>query len=211
MLAGLAVILGTIAIGLVFSRTITLPMRELIERAARIGRGDREAFRPLRHYGTREFAQLSHSFLGMAEQLALRRDYIATFSAHLTHELKSPLTSIKGAAELLQDSIQGKSEGLTPADGTGMGLAIARGDGEPWRLNQAQADRRGGGLRASVSRGLDGEHPGGDDGSDGDETSNGPAGGIFQFRMTGRPHDLCRIGGMLLCHDSLARFFPRHM
>ncbi|MGY8668122.1 ATP-binding protein [Bradyrhizobium sp. UFLA05-109] len=116
VLAGLAVILGTIAIGLVFSRTITLPMRELIDRAARIGRGDREAFRPLKHYGTREFAQLSHSFLGMAEQLARRSDYIATFSAHLTHELKSPLTSIKGAAELLQDSLQGKPDSLTPAE-----------------------------------------------------------------------------------------------
>ena len=62
-----------------------------------------DAFRPLAHYGTREFAQLSHSFLDMAEQLARRSDYIATFSAHLTHELKSPLTSIKGAAELLLD------------------------------------------------------------------------------------------------------------
>ncbi|MFT4118450.1 ATP-binding protein [Bradyrhizobium sp.] len=118
VLAGLAVILGTVLVGLVFSRTITLPMRELIDRAGRIGRGDREAFRPLRHYGTREFAQLSHSFLGTAGQLARRSDYIATFSAHLTHELKSPLTSIKGAAELLQDSLQGRSESLTPAEQT---------------------------------------------------------------------------------------------
>jgi hypothetical protein len=29
--------------------------------------------------------------------------------------------------------------------------------------------------------------------------------------MTGRPHDLCRIGGMLMCHDSLARYSPRYM
>src|SRR4029434_11208007 len=49
----------------------------------------------------------------MAEQLARRSDYIATFSAHLTHELKSPLTSIKGAAELLLDSLQSKSDTLT--------------------------------------------------------------------------------------------------
>ena len=88
-------------------------MRELVDRAARISRGDRDAFRPLAHYGTREFAQLSHSFLDMAEQLARRSDYIATFSAHLTHELKSPLTSIKGAAELLLDSLQSKSDTLT--------------------------------------------------------------------------------------------------
>ena len=88
-------------------------MRELVDRAARISRGDRDAFQPLAHYGTREFAQLSHSFLDMAEQLSRRSDYIATFSAHLTHELKSPLTSIKGAAELLLDSLQSKSDNLT--------------------------------------------------------------------------------------------------
>src|SRR2546423_1017474 len=113
ILAALAVVFATIIIGLVFSRTITRPMRELVDRAARISRGDRDAFRPLAHYGTREFAQLSHSFLDMAEQLARRSDYIATFSAHLTHELKSPLTSIKGAAELLLDSLQSKSDTLT--------------------------------------------------------------------------------------------------
>src|SRR3954447_12948100 len=116
ILAALAVVFATIIIGLVFSRTITRPMRELVDRAARISRGDRDAFRPLAHYGTREFAQLSHSFLDMAEQLSRRSDYIATFSSHLTHELKSPLTSIKGAAELLLDSLQSKSDKLTPME-----------------------------------------------------------------------------------------------
>jgi two-component system sensor histidine kinase CreC len=118
ILAGLTVIVAAIAIGLVFSRTITRPMRELIDRATRIGRGDRNAFQPLRHYGTREFAQLSQSFLDMARQLSQRSDTIATFSAHLTHELKSPLTSIKGAAELLLDSLQSQSDRLTPVEQT---------------------------------------------------------------------------------------------
>jgi len=113
ILAAIAVMLATLAIGLVFSRTITKPMYELIGRAARISRGDREAFKPLVHYGTREFAQLSRSFLDMAEQLSRRSDYIATFSAHLTHELKSPLTSIKGAAELLLESAQSEKDNLT--------------------------------------------------------------------------------------------------
>lgn len=113
ILATLAVVLGTVLIGLVFRRTITRPMRELVSRVDRIGRGDRNAFRPLAHYGTREFAQLSKSFLGMAEQLSRRSDYVATFSAHLTHELKSPLTSIKGAAELLLESLQGQTATLT--------------------------------------------------------------------------------------------------
>jgi two-component system sensor histidine kinase CreC len=113
LLATLTVIVATVIIGLVFIRTITRPMRELVSRAERISRGDRNAFRPLAHYGTREFAQLSRSFLDMAQQLSRRSDYIATFSAHLTHELKSPLTSIKGAAELLLESLQSKTDTLT--------------------------------------------------------------------------------------------------
>src|SRR5215472_6148644 len=113
LLAAIAVMLATLTIGFVFSRTITRPMYELIGRAARISRGDRDAFQPLAHYGTREFAQLSRSFLDMAGQLSGRSDYIATFSAHLTHELKSPLTSIKGAAELLLESAQSEKDTLT--------------------------------------------------------------------------------------------------
>jgi two-component system, OmpR family, sensor histidine kinase CreC len=116
ILAALAVILATIVIGLIFSRTITRPMYELIGRAERIGRGERDDFEPLAHHGTREFAQLSRSFLDMAEQLSRRSEYIASFSAHLTHELKSPLTSIKGAAELLLDSLQGSASTLTRAE-----------------------------------------------------------------------------------------------
>ena len=113
ILAAIAVMLSTLSIGLVFSRTITRPMYELIGRAARIARGDRDAFQPLKHYGTREFAQMSRSFLDMAGQLSRRSDYIASFSAHLTHELKSPLTSIKGAAELLLESVQSEKDTLT--------------------------------------------------------------------------------------------------
>src|SRR4051812_9565644 len=113
LLAALAVIGATMIIGLVFWRTITGPMHELVGRTKRIARGDRDAFRPLAHYGTREFAQLSKSFLDMAEQLSRRSEYIATFSAHLTHELKSPLTSIKGASELLLESMQSETDTLT--------------------------------------------------------------------------------------------------
>jgi signal transduction histidine kinase len=104
ILAGIAVMVVTLIIGLIFSRTITRPMHELIQRIAEIRRGAPDAFRPLKHYGTREFATLSRSFLEMAETLSHRSDHISTFAAHLTHELKSPLTSIRGAAELLQDT-----------------------------------------------------------------------------------------------------------
>ncbi len=41
--------------------------------------------------------------MDLASQLVDRTDYIRTFATHVSHELKSPLTAIRGAAELLRD------------------------------------------------------------------------------------------------------------
>ncbi|MDR6830085.1 MULTISPECIES: HAMP domain-containing sensor histidine kinase [Bosea] len=103
--AGLSVAALTLLIGLAFHRTITRPVKELIARTDAIGKGDRTALRPLDHHGTAEFAMLSQSFLDMAGALANRSDFVATFAAHVSHELKSPLTSIEGAAELLREDV----------------------------------------------------------------------------------------------------------
>ena len=105
MLAILATIVPTLLIGFLFHRTITEPMRELVERTNLIGKGDRSALQPLRRHGTSEFARLSESFLEMARRLDMRSHFISTFATHVSHELKSPLTSIQGAAELLRDDV----------------------------------------------------------------------------------------------------------
>jgi signal transduction histidine kinase len=104
-LAVLFVTVPTVLIGFLFHRTITEPMRELVERTNLIGKGDRSALRPLRRHGTSEFAKLSESFLEMARRLDTRSSFISTFATHVSHELKSPLTSIQGAAELLRDDV----------------------------------------------------------------------------------------------------------
>ncbi|TGT99274.1 MAG: HAMP domain-containing protein [Mesorhizobium sp.] len=103
-LAAIAILGGTLLIGLVFLRTVSRPIYALMERTKRIAAGDREAIRPLDHHGTREMAALSDAFLDMAEKLHARSDSIQTFATHVSHELKSPLTAIQGAAELLRDS-----------------------------------------------------------------------------------------------------------
>jgi signal transduction histidine kinase len=105
MLAMLSMIVPTLLIGFLFHRTITEPMRELVERTNLVGKGDRNALRPLKRHGTSEFARLSQSFLDMARRLNARSSFISTFATHVSHELKSPLTSIQGAAELLRDDI----------------------------------------------------------------------------------------------------------
>ncbi|WP_287100293.1 ATP-binding protein [Mesorhizobium sp.] len=103
-LAAIAILGGTLLIGLVFLRTVSRPIYALMERTKRIAAGDRDAIRPLDHHGTREMAALSDAFLDMAEKLHARSDSIQTFATHVSHELKSPLTAIQGAAELLRDS-----------------------------------------------------------------------------------------------------------
>jgi signal transduction histidine kinase len=104
-LAVLFMIVPTLLIGFLFHRTITEPMRELIERTDLVGNGDRQTLGPLRRHGTSEFARLSQSFLEMARRLNTRSSFISTFATHVSHELKSPLTSIQGAAELLRDDV----------------------------------------------------------------------------------------------------------
>ena len=84
-LAMLSTIVPTLLIGFLFHRTITEPMRELIERTHLVGKGDRDALRPLRRQGTREFALLSRSFLEMARRLDTRSSFISTFATHVSH------------------------------------------------------------------------------------------------------------------------------
>jgi two-component system, OmpR family, sensor histidine kinase CreC len=109
--SALAAIVGaTLVIGFLLWRTITRPMHELIRHTRAIGLANRAAIRAPDHHGTRELAMLSQGFLDMAERLYDRTDYIATFAAHVSHELKSPLSSIQGAAELLRDAADEMSE-----------------------------------------------------------------------------------------------------
>lgn len=103
-LAAAAVIAATLLIAYVFSRAITRPIHALVARSAEIARGNRAVLDRPGPLGTHEIALLSRGLDRMARRLHERSDYIATFAAHVSHELKSPLTAIQGAAELLRDA-----------------------------------------------------------------------------------------------------------
>lgn len=103
ILALCASLLLTLLIAYVLTHTITKPINALIARTQAIARAGQAAIRPLDSHGTREIAQLSQSFLDLATTMIDRTDYIRSFAVHVSHELKSPLTAIHGAAELMRD------------------------------------------------------------------------------------------------------------
>ncbi len=97
------VLSATFVVGFIFARGIAGPIKALTDRSLKIGRGDRNALEPLRIHGNREIHALSASMLETSRKLFDRNEYINTFANHVTHELKTPLPAIQGAAELLRD------------------------------------------------------------------------------------------------------------
>jgi len=101
----IAVLLVTVAIAvaltLLLSFSISSPLERLARAARRITRGDTGVAIP--RGGGGELGELSAAFSDMTQKLEARHRYISDFAADVAHAFKSPLTSIRGAAELLSE------------------------------------------------------------------------------------------------------------
>ncbi len=100
-------ILLSVAVLLVLflSSTLSRPIRDLIRQTQQVAEGELPYVQPLKNPVTYELAQLSESFASMSQALAERSDYIRRFASHVSHEFKTPLTSMQGALELLNEHI----------------------------------------------------------------------------------------------------------
>jgi two-component system sensor histidine kinase ChvG len=98
----LAVVLAiTAVLSLYLAATIARPLRLLVDRARRVAAGARGA--SLRLDRRDEIGDLSRALDEMARRLDARAADTAALAADISHEFKSPLTSLRGAAELLLD------------------------------------------------------------------------------------------------------------
>ncbi len=98
------VLLGlTSLIVLFISSRLSRPIRELIDQTQKVTRGEVETVEVLKHPGTRELSLLSNSFAEMSKTLHERSQYIEQFASHVSHEFKTPLTSMQGSLELLEE------------------------------------------------------------------------------------------------------------
>ncbi|HEY7280998.1 MAG TPA: HAMP domain-containing sensor histidine kinase [Actinomycetota bacterium] len=104
----LAGAVGAIVAGVgsyLLARRVVGPVREVAAASADVAAGRLSTRVPVRSGD--ELGELASSFNSMADQLAASRDSERTFLLSVSHELKTPLTAIRGYAEALrEDAVQ---------------------------------------------------------------------------------------------------------
>lgn len=106
-LIGWMAVAATALLGFLLWRLVLRPVYALTAYARAVKQGRRDAPLPP-HFGTPEFTDLARAVHEMATTLQNREAGIRAYSDHVTHEMKSPLTSISAAAELLASGAEGE-------------------------------------------------------------------------------------------------------
>ena len=104
LLEAAGVLLAVVVLISIFtSRTVVNPIQRLAKEADLVARGKQQTFDDNHVYRTLEVDQLAKRLKEMADALQLRSHYIRDFARHVSHEFKTPIAAIKGAAEVLED------------------------------------------------------------------------------------------------------------
>jgi two-component system, OmpR family, sensor histidine kinase CreC len=99
---GILSLMAAAVFSLLASVWITLPIKRLTGYANGVRQGKRMEFPKLGHS---EIGEMGSAFEKMQEALEGKK-YVEQYVQTLTHEIKSPLSAIRGAAELLEEKMQ---------------------------------------------------------------------------------------------------------
>jgi signal transduction histidine kinase len=99
----LATLVVLVLISLVFARAIARPMHSITLKAQAIARGDPATDFVPRGFTPKEVRTLSLALDVMTRKLRSQAEYVSDFATTVSHELKTPIAAIRGAAELLID------------------------------------------------------------------------------------------------------------
>jgi two-component system sensor histidine kinase BaeS len=108
-LAGLGGVLLAVLLSSLLARRLTRPIGTLSDATQRLASGQTAVEVPIE--GEDELAGLGRAFNEMSQELARARDSQRSFLESVSHELKTPLTSIRGYAEALEEGAVSPDEG----------------------------------------------------------------------------------------------------
>ncbi|MEG2393726.1 MAG: HAMP domain-containing sensor histidine kinase, partial [Ruthenibacterium sp.] len=98
--AGLMLMISSV-LSIWMTARMTTPLRRMADAASRFGKGDFSVRVP--EEGDDEVLQLSHSFNAMAESLEKIDSSRTSFMGNIAHELRTPMTTIKGFVDGILD------------------------------------------------------------------------------------------------------------
>jgi signal transduction histidine kinase len=100
---GLVVLGGVVLLSIWLARRLTRPIREIERAAGQLATGDLSARAEIPPSADDELATLASTLNTMAAQLEASRGNERAFLLSISHDLRTPLTSIRGYAEALAD------------------------------------------------------------------------------------------------------------
>jgi signal transduction histidine kinase/uncharacterized protein YneF (UPF0154 family) len=114
-----AIVLLTIALiitafaallGILIARTVVIPIKELVRASQRIASGNLDTEVKVKSrdeigFFARTFNQMARNLKKLYEEVAAQGRQIAELSASVAHEVRSPISAIKGFTELLEDEL----------------------------------------------------------------------------------------------------------
>ncbi|MBI5035681.1 MAG: HAMP domain-containing protein [Chloroflexi bacterium] len=101
LVAGVITLIVSLVAALLLARSIARPITRLTQATEAIARGQYE--HRVDTKGSDEIGRLAESFNSMAEQVQRSRQMEKDFVADVSHELKTPLTSIQGFSQAIVD------------------------------------------------------------------------------------------------------------
>lgn len=150
--AGVAALVALL-LSILIARSVAQPLQKMAEVAQGIAQGDHTQIAPLA--GPNEVRALGHALNEMSQQVQTSQQAQRDFLANISHDLKTPLTSIQGFAQAIQDGAAATPEATKRAAGIIYDeadrmrrlvadlLELARLDAGPRALNRAPLEPRG--------------------------------------------------------------------
>ena len=99
--AGVVALLVSIFLAWLITRSVARPLQQMANAAEGIAQGDYE--QQLELQGPQEVQRVARSFNSMTQQVAATRNSQRDFVANVSHDLKTPITSIRGWSQALLD------------------------------------------------------------------------------------------------------------